>query len=268
MMKTQELHENLAAGLAQRGLPLEYAERTAAELSDHHRDLVAELTTTAGMDEPAAQAEASSRLGDQKTLIKKSVREYQRRHWCGRWPLLTVLIGPIALLAVVWVGSGLLCYYIGELFDQGTRTPLITTTAQYVAGMAGKVWFVFLTPAAVVYFLARRASSAALSWRWTVLTACILGMIVGSMKCGLVDTRLQPNPMTDMETGQPIEGNVFVVAVPMPQLYSSFKTLFTWYSSDISLICQLLLPLVVAGIFLWRTQLLAQRNQRNQLLGT
>ena len=35
--------EDIAADLVRRGLPVDYAQRAAAEFADHHRDLVDEL---------------------------------------------------------------------------------------------------------------------------------------------------------------------------------------------------------------------------------
>ena len=37
--------------------------------------------------------------------MKKTVREYQRRYWCGRWPLITFLLGPIPLLLLAVAGD-------------------------------------------------------------------------------------------------------------------------------------------------------------------
>jgi len=247
-MSTHELHDEMAAGLANRGLPIEYAERTAAELSDHHRDLVEELTT-AGMDEPAAQAEASSRLGDQKTLVKKAVRQYQRRHWCGRWPLLTFLFGPVVLLAIVWFVTLLSVVGIGMLREAIGIEPMpplgTVSTEKYIVCMLYKTWAVFLAPTALIYFLAKLASRAALGGQWTLLTATVLATLVGTLRLGFNQA-----------------GDAFFAGFPLLPLFSySFSELLTWYASDFSQMCQFLLPLVVAGIFLWRAQQLSPRNR-------
>ena len=99
-MNTQELHDGFQTELVRRGLPADYASGAAAELADHHRDVVEELRAT-GLDDSAAETEAAQRLGDRRLLVKKAVREFQRRHWCGRWPLLTFFIGPVVLLIAV-----------------------------------------------------------------------------------------------------------------------------------------------------------------------
>ena len=101
-MNTPDALNELYAQLVRRGLPAEYARRAAAELVDHLRDLLDELQAV-GMSESQAAAEASHRLGDSRTLVKKTVREYQRRYWCGRWPLITFLLGPIPVLVFTWV---------------------------------------------------------------------------------------------------------------------------------------------------------------------
>jgi hypothetical protein len=247
-MKTQQLHEDLAAGFAQRGLPLEYAERTAAELSDHHRDLVEELTT-AGMDEQTALDEASSRLGDQKTLIKKSVREYQRRHWCGRWRVLTFLFGPVLLLFSMWWATLFLLAGIGMLREALGITPLpslgTVNLEKYIICIVCKIWVVCLLPSAIVYFLAKFASRAALSRGWILLAGCVSAVVVGALKIGFNQA-----------------GDAFFADFPVLLLFRhSFFALLIWYVYDFSQVCHFLLPLIVAIVFLWKTQ---QRTHNNQ----
>jgi len=246
-MNTQELHDSIASDLASRGLPVAYADRTAAELADHHRDLVEELRAE-GTDEPAANREASSRLGDPRSLVKKSVRAYQRRHWCGRWPLLTFLIGPVVMLAAVWIGTGLLLYGLGTLFGADAQTTHPTTTAQYVGYLLCKSWILFLVPAAVIYWLARTASRAAMSRRWTLLAACVLAMVVGSFQDGSVGSFSNPSRFKDF-AGEPLAHDMMIVAWPaLPSL--SMSAPYSSYASNVAQHCQFLLPMVVAGIFL------------------
>jgi hypothetical protein len=104
-INTLAAHDNITVELVRRGLPVEYAERAAAEIADHHRDLVAELRAN-GFDEAAASDEASHRLGDPRTLVKKTVREYQRRYWCARWPILSFVVAPPLVCAVAWWLAG------------------------------------------------------------------------------------------------------------------------------------------------------------------
>ena len=123
---THEPLEAMVADLIRHGLPADYARRAAAELADHHRDLVEELQASGWTDEHA-QSEASRRLGEPHELAKKTVREYQRRYWCGRWPLLTFFLGPIPGLLMVWMITGLSLAGIGRMLgliideDHGKR---------------------------------------------------------------------------------------------------------------------------------------------------
>ena len=125
-MNTPESLNGMVSDLIRRGLPADYATRAAAEFSDHHRDLVEELQAS-GLSESQATTEASHRLGDSRTLVKKTVREYQRRFWCGRWPLLMFLFGPIPVADccvvrdwshLVWLGVVALLTWLGSDWDQ------------------------------------------------------------------------------------------------------------------------------------------------------
>ncbi|NOY41527.1 MAG: hypothetical protein GXP26_06790 [Planctomycetes bacterium] len=180
-MNTQELHDSMATGLAQRGLPSEYAERAAAELADHHRDLVEELTT-AGMDKPTALTKASSRLGDQKTLVKKAVHEYQRRHWCGRWPLLTFILGAPLTVVGTWAAIGISLYAI-SFVAPWLFTPLYADA--YVAmskvGQFWVVWFAMLVtvPSLCAVLFARLAYRSGLGWPWALASCFVVAVLAG-----------------------------------------------------------------------------------------
>src|SRR5262245_40244470 len=100
-MNTPESLNGMISELVRRGLPSAYAQRSVAEFADHYRDLVEELQA-AGCSEADACAEASRRLGDSHTLIRKTVHAYRRRSWLARWPLVTFLLAPIPALIATW----------------------------------------------------------------------------------------------------------------------------------------------------------------------
>ena len=83
-MNKPESLSGMVSELIRRGLPAAYAERAVAELVDHRQDLLEELKAT-GISESQADTETVERLGSPRMLVKKTVREYQRRYWCGRW---------------------------------------------------------------------------------------------------------------------------------------------------------------------------------------
>ena len=73
-MKCETSLDRMVGELVHRGLPIDYAQRAAAELRDHHLDLVAEAER-GGLNGESAELLAAHRLGDAKSL--------RRRPW--RW---------------------------------------------------------------------------------------------------------------------------------------------------------------------------------------
>ncbi len=264
-MNTQKLLEGFQTDLVRRGLPVDYAQKTAAELADHHRDLTEELLTS-GLDEPAAATQAAQRLGDQKTLVKKSVREFQRRHWCGRWPLLTFLFGPLVLLITAWVSTYLILavVVVSAMKLTGIEDPSndgIVSTSEYLIMYGFIGWCVFVMPAAVLLFLSRRASRAGVGWQWITLAALVLAVHVGTFKCGFVD-RFPGNPI-NLETGEPLGADMVMMSIPYFFMSNSLHDVWAWYASDPWQCCQLLLPVLVAGLIVWRSKNFAWRREQS-----
>jgi len=232
---TPDFSAHFAADLVRRGLPPDYAQRAAVELSDHHHDLVAELCH-AGLDEVAASTEAARRLGDSRTLVKKTVREYQRRFWCGRWPLLTFLLGPIVFAVLSFVAIVLLAYCIslplaqvGIRFDHtpdGIRSP-----RENVEAIVAHVLFLFVAPAVSLLILARLARKAALGSGWLWLSTGVLTLVVSCIWLGFAsETRMN----------LPADQGITMVGLPILR-----------FAHDPMYIAQCLLPLGIgAGMIL------------------
>jgi|GEM_PF-5088064 len=263
-MNTQELHDGFQTELIRRGLPADYASGAAEELADHHRDVVEELRAT-GLDEVAAATEAAQRLGDRRSLVKKSVREFQRRHWCGRWPLLTFLFGPLVLLIATWAATFLPLVLVGGILNamgiDDSSNDGVVSTAEYIGMWCFTGWCVFVMPAVVLLFLSLRASRAGLNWGWIALAAVVLAVNVGSMKCGYVG-KLSGPEYTNLETGEPLAHDSFVMSIPLLIFFSSFRSTANWFASNPQQVCQLLVPLVVAGLVIWRSRHMMHRWER------
>ena len=253
-MNTQELYDELATSLASRGLPVEYAQRTATEMADHHSDLVEELEA-AGKSESAALQEADSRFGDRKAIVKKAVREYQSRHWYGRWPILTFVVGPWALLLAIWFASMFLMMTIGRLFEPSWDG---TTDLRYADFLLLKAWIVFLAPVLVIYLLAKLSSRAAMARRWTLISATMVAIVVGTMPIMERQSPLTNEATTGSQLIEQASRHEIVIGVPFASLY--FVD-WDWNAVSLSLLCQFLLPVTIAVVFLWRTHQLAGRNQ-------
>jgi hypothetical protein len=187
---TPQERESFAAELVHRGLPIDFACRVAEELADHQRDLVDELRAS-GLAESAATAEASRRLGDTREIVNKTVREYRRRYWCGRWPLLAFLIGPPVLVVMSFVAIVLVAYaifipleYLGIRFDQSAPDGIVSS-GEYAAALVGRVLTLFVGPAVSLMVLGYFARRAAVGPAWICLSTTIMTLTVSCMWCGL-----------------------------------------------------------------------------------
>lgn len=241
--------ENLAAELVRRGLPVDYAQRAAAEIADHHRDLVGELRAN-GLEETAVAAEASRRIGDPRTLVKKTVREYQRRHWCGRWPLLTFIFGPVVFTVVSCVAIMLLVYCIclpleqlGVRVDQ-TSDGIISPREQALAFVGHLLW-IFAPLAISTLILARLARKAAMGSIWFGLSTSFLTIVASSIWFGFAG-EVFPNRPADQ--GVTMAG-VPLLRMPLGPMY----------------IAQCLLPFVVGAAMMLRMRRLSRRAELSLL---
>jgi hypothetical protein len=254
---THELLDGMVAELICRGLPADYARRAAAEFDDHHRDLVEELKT-AGRSESQALADASARLGDTRTLIKKKVREYQRRHWCGRWPLATFFLGPIPLLFLTWVAISLaaLCI-IWPLQRSGFVGPDewdgIISTRDYVMAYLVQAIYLFAAPAVVMFVLARLARRAALNRIWIGVAACMLALFVSGFKCEFADRGVH---MALDGSDLPADRFCITVGLDIP---SSWEAAWQRYRDQLG---QILVPMAIAAAVILRGNQLSLRSQR------
>jgi len=254
-MNTQELHNEFQTELVRRGLPVEYSSGAAAELADHHRDVVEELRAN-GFDASTAENEAANRLGDRRQLVKKSVREFQRRHWCGRWPLLTFFIGPIPLLILTWVATSAACFLIlwpmqrlGIIADH--QPDGIISWDERMLVYAFRFWFFFVTPALVTIALGRSTVRAAMNFTWMYFSAILLALFVGSFIFDLNEKGFQ--------VSMPIDQGLLILGLPLFE--ASWAAAWQWYVQDPLYLCQSLLPLGVAVVFMLYSKQLSFRTR-------
>jgi hypothetical protein len=255
-MNTPESHNGMVSDLIRRGLPDDYAERTAAEFVDHHRDLVEELRA-AGWSESHAATEATRRLGDSRTLVKKTVREYQRRYWCARWPLVTFLLGPIALLFLLWIATSLALFCICWSLEKVGIWAAFDTGRSLTMGQSVvvRLWFALLgfgVPAITIFGLMRQARRAALGWKWVSVCACVLALTVGMLRC-----QFRPEVFAPFSKFQRFDHPVIGFGIP-GYSYPAWCT-WKWYTLDLQQICQVLLPLGLAAIMMLRAKRMSQR---------
>jgi hypothetical protein len=270
MNHPESLH-NFLSELVRCGLPPKYAQRAAAELVDHHGDLVDELRST-GINEAQAVAEALRRLGDSQALVKNTVREYQRRHWCGRWRLVTFVLAPLPVLIVAWIvslfalvfASGQYVLWTGIEMD-GIKGP--HHFAPLWMKYAGLISIFVLVPTFVTYTFAKLANRAALGWPWIVVVACILGLAAGTFRFERADYSARVLSY-DQPGGQPLARQArFFVSNPLLETIVGQQRYHVrrWFARNPFQTCQLLLPLAVAGVVVLRRRQLVMHSQR--LLG-
>lgn len=248
-MNTPEVLDGMLTQLLRRGLPADYAQRAVAELADHHQDLAEELRAR-GMTEEAAATEASRRLGEPRALVKKTVREYQRRFWCGRWPRLTFLFGPIVLVVLSWLAIVLvaLCilWPLQELgFDVNPASDGIISTYESVSTRVAQVLYLLISPALALLVLSRVAKKLAMGPAWVCLSASILAVFSGLFWIGFAG---------DVHSHMPADQGMLMIGLPM--LSWRRWTHEPWY------VAQMLLPLGIGGVMLWRMKQLSQRAAR------
>jgi hypothetical protein len=267
-MNTPESLNSMGFELIRRGLPADYAERAAAEFADHHRDLVEELQA-AGFSESQAITEASHRLGDSRKLAKKTVREYQMRFWCARWPLITFLLAPIPAYIATYVVVALsLCLTMYGLINLGVTTTTDADAAFLAVPVAVKyavlVSFTLMLPSIVLYGFSRLARRAALGAHWVLIAACVLGLFIGTFRW----ERIGPNSkltMRDWHTGEVLKQPQrpdFVIMLPLgAEKFWTWRGVWSWYASPLQL-GQLLLPAAAATAFAIRRRQLGLRAER------
>jgi hypothetical protein len=258
-MNTPEALNEMVSDLIRRGLPADYAERAAAEFADHYRDLVEELRTT-GWSESQADGEASRRLGDTRALVKKTVREYQRRYWCARWPLLSFLLGPIPLLIGVSFAINMVAMCIvGPLHLLGVDTGYadgIISPAERFQIYALQAIHLFIAPAVAMLILSWRARRAALSFAWMAVSASTLFLLLATIRCGIPD----PIPTMFDSDGTTLPADRYLWIMSVPHSWSELASFATWTH------LQALVPFLILATVAIRAAQLSRRNM-TQLQG-
>lgn len=181
-MKTQTLLSVFQNELVRRGLPAGYARDAAEEVADHHRDVVEELCAS-GMATVNVEAVALERLGDVHRLVKKSVRAYQRRHWCGRWPLVTFLLGTPIALFLSWSAIFVFLFLLERILGpQNFYADM--EYSWYEWGTEYCLWIVLtvIQPTLIATLFAQLANRNGFGYRWVILCGLLLAATSGCLR--------------------------------------------------------------------------------------
>ncbi len=229
----------LYAELVRRGLPADYARRTAQELDDHRADLLADLRADGDTDPVSI---ADERLGETRKLAKRIASDYQRRSWFGRWPLVSFLLAPPLVLCAVWYACVLGIFAISAVahWFGGPGMPAEYTTGRNIEAAWGFYYFSvtvfsFLIPCLVAYWYSRFALTAAQSRAYLLMACLSFGLMDG-----LVYHQVWINPDYANRAANGF-GVYFGDAAAMSQ----------FFSRPIQL-AQLLAPVLVGVALLWR----------------
>lgn len=179
--KAEPAETTLYAELIRRGLPTDYARRTAEELDDHRADLLADLRAQHA-DDP--EGVANERLGETRALAKRIAGDYQRRSWFGRWPLVSFLLLPPVLLVVAWtalinavVGVGMLVnWMVGPTAPGEAMRNVESAWAFYYVAVC---IFSFAVPVVMTWWYSRFALVSAQSRAYLLLACVSFGIMSG-----------------------------------------------------------------------------------------
>ncbi|MBI2823457.1 MAG: hypothetical protein HYX69_02060 [Planctomycetia bacterium] len=160
-------------------LPAAYAERLVEELSDHVTDLSEEQMSMEARESPSVV----ERLGPPVEVAQAAAKQYRRRTFCGRHPIVMFVVLPILIMPLAWFALVMAIVGVRELsefLDLGRLS-----SQQFTPTLVGAVRLLctaaVVAPAAIVaVVLCRLASKASVRWHWPLLACAILGAIVGS----------------------------------------------------------------------------------------
>jgi hypothetical protein len=203
-MDSRPWHEELRNELRGRGLPAAYIDRLVGELADHALDLQTEDTSMEAQ-------QANERLGTTEQVAVAASREFHRRTFANRYPVLTFILGPVAAVPTLFILILLVAYGIAWIVGStlelvaGGRVPQFSeqTEAQvaawFVACFDGYTRFVpFALTAWIFCRWGRRASMR----RWAFAACGIVAVMAG-----LILTRSTPG--TGREPGLYMLGLTF-----------------------------------------------------------
>ena len=155
---------------------------------DHFGDLVTEQRA-AGLDEPAAVAEAARRLGDSRMLVRKTVREYQRRYWCGRWPLVSFALAPVPAFICAWFVASLASIQTYNVLGSAGKWLGMAAPAPATIGILKLILLggatAVVAPLALTFLYCRLARRAGCGRPWAAPSVFQIAFLAGLLNFGV-----------------------------------------------------------------------------------
>ncbi|MCA9241584.1 MAG: hypothetical protein KDA37_15345 [Planctomycetales bacterium] len=214
--------EFIRDALLRRGMPVEYANRSLAELADHHADLVEE-SRRGGATPAEAAEEASRRLGEPRKLVGRIVREYQCRTLTGRWPLLSFIVAPLPLLILGWV-LAILTIHVAQWCIQPVWSSLgwgrPSTLTQVIAIESVLTVLLIAVPTAIAYRWALTAKRTTRNRFYVVAVCLIISAAAGSLWTEYTVSDVPQGGRLFLSSPLFIYWHNFIAEVPNPELRS------------------------------------------------
>ena len=178
-----ELHQQLA----KKRLPPAYVARLVDELSDHVTDLLEDQMSTDALQ----SRNVFERLGAPQDIAQQAGKEFRRRSFLGRHPILTFVLLPIvALLASLAVELASFVAVGSVLKSLGPELSSERFSPWAVGGMRLLCTLAVVLPALLMAALfAWLAARTGVNRKWPVITAVILGLLAGASQ---LDMQLAP----------------------------------------------------------------------------
>ncbi len=195
-MESQPSSGELRDELVRCGLPRAYIERLLSELDDHFVDLLEERNSPMGAArklqfEESGTHDLQQRLGEPTHLALFAAEQYHARSFWGRHPVVTFVFGPLPLLVVCWIATGLgivgtgksiayVCEHLFGLTDEMWK-PQDHLWAQ-ASSMVAVSWVaIVFPPLAVAGLMCRIARHNAVRWRWPIVACTLLAVVAGCL---------------------------------------------------------------------------------------
>jgi hypothetical protein len=223
--------------LTKRGLPPNYVQRFAEELSDHLEDIKEENMNT--------EADAYSRLGKPEQVADAAVAAYQRHSFLGRHPMAAFLVFAISpvvsLLALFCLAyCGVYVFYfayeqLGGDINAIRHLPGASAVMPYVLSLLTIVLPAIIA-SSLYCWLVRRLG---IGRKWLLL-ACIMLAVVAAMPCCSVTLSNVPGH------------SAFRWGVLNPQSIKDLFDVIPWIFCRPQQLMQFLVPLAIAWWFMRR----------------
>lgn len=181
--------DEFRAQLARTKLPAAYAARLLEELSDHVTDFMEDQMSTDALPSRGLV----ERLGAPLDVVDRAQREFRRRTFSGRHPILMFVVLPLVVLQLGYVaslfsvvGTGGLLKKLNPAFSSELMSPGGTALIELFCGS-----LILASATATAGLFAWLAARAEVNRRWPIITGALMGLLAGLTQMSVY---MSPNP--------------------------------------------------------------------------